>query len=104
MRFYDPRGSVVRLDGRDIREYAPAWVRRQIGVVSQEPVLFSSSIHENVTYSKPEATTKEIERVLRMSHIWDKLQSVAFPEKLLTEVGEVHCVRIPGNRSVRASA
>jgi ABC-type multidrug transport system fused ATPase/permease subunit len=52
-RFYDPQQGRVTLDGRDIRELDPSWLRRQIGIVAQEPVLFSSSIKENIRYGKP---------------------------------------------------
>jgi ATP-binding cassette, subfamily B, bacterial len=60
MRFYDPNQGQVLLDGRDVREYRIADLRRQFSVVLQEPVLFGASIAENIAYGKPDATDQEI--------------------------------------------
>jgi len=60
MRFYDPTSGQVLLDGRDLREYRIADLRRQFSVVLQEPVLFAASIAENIAYGKPDATDAEI--------------------------------------------
>src|SRR5207237_8137875 len=60
MRFYDPTSGQVLLDGVDIREYRIADLRRQFGVVLQEPVLFGASIAENIAYGKPDASDEEI--------------------------------------------
>ena len=49
-RFYDPSFGAIMLDGIDLREINIAWLRRQIGVVSQEPVLFDISIRDNISY------------------------------------------------------
>ncbi|KAA0173835.1 hypothetical protein FNF27_04592 [Cafeteria roenbergensis] len=53
MRFYDPQSGVVLLDGKDIKEYDVAWLRSQMGLVSQEPSLFSTSIEENIALGLP---------------------------------------------------
>ena len=60
MRFYDPVAGQVLLDGRDIREYRIADLRRQFSVVLQEPLLFVASIAENIAYGEPNATDAEI--------------------------------------------
>lgn len=60
MRFYDPHQGQVLLDGRDVREYKIADLRRQFSVVLQEPVLFAASIAENIAYGKPDASDQEI--------------------------------------------
>jgi ATP-binding cassette subfamily B protein len=60
MRFYDPTQGEVLLDGRDLREYRIADLRRQFSVVLQEPVLFGASIAENIAYGKPDANDQEI--------------------------------------------
>ncbi len=60
MRFYDPNQGQVLLDGRDLRDYRIADLRRQFSVVLQEPVLFGASIAENIAYGKPDATDQEI--------------------------------------------
>jgi ATP-binding cassette subfamily B (MDR/TAP) protein 1 len=49
-RFYDPTSGIVRLDGRDIRDLNVKWLRSQIGLVSQEPTLFATTIRQNVAY------------------------------------------------------
>ncbi len=59
-RFYDPLAGAVLLDGRDLREYNLRWLRSQMGLVSQEPLLFSASIIENIRYGKPDATMDEV--------------------------------------------
>jgi ATP-binding cassette, subfamily B, bacterial len=60
MRFYDPTHGQVLLDGRDLREYRIADLRRQFAVVLQEPVLFAASIAENIAYGKPDASDEQI--------------------------------------------
>lgn len=60
MRFYDPQDGQVLLDDRDVREYALSDLRRQFSVVLQEPVLFATSISENIAYGRPGATDEEI--------------------------------------------
>jgi ATP-binding cassette, subfamily B, bacterial len=60
MRFYDPTSGQVLLDGKDLREYRIADLRRQFSVVLQEPVLFAASIAENIAYGKPNARDEEI--------------------------------------------
>ena len=51
-RFYDPDAGHIFLDGEDIRSYQLAWLRRQMGMVGQEPVLFNESIRANIAYGK----------------------------------------------------
>ncbi|KAL2644761.1 hypothetical protein R1flu_012348 [Riccia fluitans] len=60
-RFYDPQNGQVLLDGVDIRKLQLKWLRSQIALVSQEPVLFATSIRENIRYGKEDATHEEIE-------------------------------------------
>ncbi|GAA4744237.1 ABC transporter ATP-binding protein [Flavisolibacter ginsenosidimutans] len=60
MRFYDPALGQIVLDGKDIRDYKLVDYRKQFSLVLQEPVLFSTSIYENIKYGKPEATETEI--------------------------------------------
>ena len=60
MRFYDPSEGTVLLDGTGIQKYRIADLRRQFGVVLQEPVLFAASIAENIAYGKPDASDAEI--------------------------------------------
>lgn len=60
-RFYDVKGGSVNLDGHDIKTLDPSWLRRRaLGLISQEPVLFGTSIMENIRYGKPDATDEEV--------------------------------------------
>jgi ABC-type multidrug transport system fused ATPase/permease subunit len=59
-RFYDPEGGQVLIDGVDLRELDPKWYHRQVAIVSQEPILFSGSIKENIMYGKMDATDAEV--------------------------------------------
>lgn len=59
-RFYDPQAGEVLIDGVDIRSLRLGWIREKIGLVSQEPLLFATSIRENIVYGREDATTEEI--------------------------------------------
>jgi ABC-type multidrug transport system fused ATPase/permease subunit len=59
-RFYDPRVGAVRVDGHDLRDVRLASYRRQLGVVLQDPFLFSGTIADNVRFARPEATDAEV--------------------------------------------
>ena len=85
-RLYDPSAGRVALDGRDLRELDPAWLRAQIGVVPQEPVLFSASIEENVRYGRPGASHDDVVLACRAAHADGFVR--AFPEGYATRVGE----------------
>jgi ATP-binding cassette subfamily B protein len=86
MRFYDPSAGAVLLDGIDIREYRIADLRRQFGVVLQEPVLFAASIAENIAYGKPDACDEEIVDAARAAASHDFI--FALPDSYETQVGE----------------
>ena len=85
-RLYDPTSGRLTLDGEDVRDLDPAWLRRLVGVVSQEPVLFSTTIADNVRYGRPEATDSEVREALRAANAESFVAS--FPEGLATRVGE----------------
>jgi ATP-binding cassette subfamily B protein len=59
-RFYDPNAGAILLDGVDLREYKLADLRNQFGIVLQEPVLFSTSIAENIAYARPGARWRDV--------------------------------------------
>jgi ATP-binding cassette subfamily B (MDR/TAP) protein 1 len=67
-RFYDPRSGSVLLDGVDIRTLNVRWLRSQLGLVSQEPVLFIGTVEENIAYGKAGASRDEIEAAARMAN------------------------------------
>lgn len=86
MRFYDPARGQVLLDGRDLREYRIADLRRQFAVVLQEPVLFAASIAENIAYGKPDATDEEIVAAARAASSHEFIMNL--PEGYDTRAGE----------------
>jgi ATP-binding cassette subfamily B (MDR/TAP) protein 1 len=85
-RFYDPDSGVVRLDGVDLRELNVRWLRQQIGLVGQEPVLFSGTIADNIANGKPGATRAEVEAAARMANAHDFI--LEFRQGYETDVGE----------------
>ncbi|XP_076012161.1 ATP-binding cassette sub-family B member 10, mitochondrial [Genypterus blacodes] len=89
LRLYDPEAGVITIDGYDIRDLNPYWLRGHIGTVSQEPVLFSCSIRENIAYGAVETdcvSTEDIYRAARVANAYDFIQ--AFPKGFDTVVGE----------------
>jgi ATP-binding cassette subfamily B protein len=100
VRFYDPTAGAVRLDGRDLRDLDPRWLRRQIGVVSQEPILFSGTIAENVRYGRPDASDEEVEAAARAANAHEFV--VRFPDGYATRVGE-RGVQLSGGQKQRVA-
>ncbi|XP_063976286.1 ATP-binding cassette sub-family B member 10, mitochondrial-like [Diachasmimorpha longicaudata] len=86
LRLYDPNSGRVMLDGHDLRELDPIWVKRQIGFVSQEPVLFSGSIRENISYGREQASEEEIIEAARLANVLEFTQRMT--KGLDTVVGE----------------
>uniref|UniRef100_A0A6Q2YZ84 ATP-binding cassette sub-family B member 5 n=1 Tax=Esox lucius TaxID=8010 RepID=A0A6Q2YZ84_ESOLU len=85
-RFYDPDLGQITLDGHDIRTLNVKWLRENIGIVSQEPVLFGTTIAENIRYGKADATDEDIERAVKEANAYDFIAKL--PDKLNTMVGE----------------
>ena len=69
LRFYDVTGGAIRVDGVDVRRMALEAYRTQIGVVLQEPFLFSGTIRENIAYAKPDATMDEVIRAAELANV-----------------------------------
>ena len=67
-RFYDPSRGAIFLDGRDITTLNLSWLRRQIGLVAQEPVLFQGTVADNIAYGKEGATREEIEEAAKLAN------------------------------------
>ena len=84
-RFYDVLEGTISLDGTDIRQLNVKWLRKQIGVVSQEPKLFSTTIKENIRLSCPSASDDEVEAAARKANAHDFV--IKFPEGYDTQVG-----------------
>uniref|UniRef100_A0A673H438 Multidrug resistance protein 1-like n=1 Tax=Sinocyclocheilus rhinocerous TaxID=307959 RepID=A0A673H438_9TELE len=85
-RFYDPDSGEVTLDGHDIRSLNVCWLRENMGIVSQEPVLFGTTIAENIRYGREDATDEDIERAIKEANAYDFISKL--PDKLNTMVGE----------------
>jgi len=79
LRFYDPDQGSVTLDGTDIRELDPKWLRSQIGIVSQEPTLFAATIYDNIAYGNPLANFDDVRSLVfrRLSCEQPKIGSLA---------------------------
>ncbi|BDC52114.1 protein-tyrosine-phosphatase [Bryobacterales bacterium F-183] len=71
LRFYQPWSGVIRVDGRDIRDFDAPLYRRQIGAVLQDSLLFGSSIAENIAYGRPDAEHQQIEQAARQAAAHD---------------------------------
>jgi ABC transporter fused permease/ATP-binding protein len=99
-RLYDPNGGRILLDGKDLKSLDPEWLRQQIGVVAQEPLLFSSSIADNIRYGKQGATDAEIEAAARAANAHDFISR--FPDGYRTLVGE-RGVQLSGGQKQRVA-
>ncbi len=85
-RFYEPLSGEIQLDGHPLQSLKLNWLRNQIGIVSQEPILISTTILENIRYGKPEATEDEIRKAAAAANALEFIDS--FPEGMQTRVGE----------------
>ncbi len=99
-RFYDPQSGVVLFDGRDVRDLDPTWLRARVGVVAQEPVLFSTSVAENILYGRPDADAKDVEAAARAAYAHDFVSK--FPDGYKTLVGE-RGVQLSGGQKQRVA-
>jgi ATP-binding cassette subfamily B protein len=85
-RFYDVDSGVIEIDGQDIRDVTQESLRRAIGVVPQDTVLFNDTIYYNIAYGRPGAPPADIEEAARHAHIHDFIR--ALPDGYQTMVGE----------------
>lgn len=86
IRFYDPTSGAILLDGVDLREFRLADLRSQCALVLQEPVLFSTSIAENIAYARPDATEREIVEAAKAANAHEFITGL--PEGYETQVGD----------------
>ncbi|WP_035690686.1 ABC transporter transmembrane domain-containing protein [Azospirillum halopraeferens] len=98
LRFYDPQAGSVLVDGVDVRAADPQDVRRRIGLVAQDPVIFSADAWENIRYGRPDATDEEVRAAAEAAHALDFLE--ALPDGLSTFLGEKG-VRLSGGQRQR---
>ncbi|CAL5061863.1 unnamed protein product [Urochloa decumbens] len=85
-RFYDPSAGEVTLDGVDIRRLRLKWLRAQMGLVSQEPALFATSIWENIKFGKEDATEEEVTAAAKAANAHGFISQL--PRGYDTQVGE----------------
>ena len=98
MRFYDPTSGVVTLDGNDLRDYAPEKLRGAMGLVPQDPVIFSTSAADNIRYGRPEADDDSVRRAAIAAHAAEFLDRL--PQGFATHLGE-RGVRLSGGQRQR---
>ena len=96
LRLYDPARGGIAIDGLDASDYRRESLRREIGVVLQDTILFGASIRENITYGKPEATQTEVEEAAREACISDFIGGL--PDGYDTIMGERGCTLSGGQR------
>ncbi|MFK5979772.1 MAG: ABC transporter ATP-binding protein/permease [Rhizobiaceae bacterium] len=85
-RFYDISGGAITIDGSDIRDVKQKSLRKQVGMVPQDTVLFNESILYNIRYGRPGASDKEVERAAEMAQIGEFIRGL--PDGFHTQVGE----------------
>lgn len=100
MKFYNLKGGSIRIDGQDINSLNLTELRRNIGIVPQEVMLFGGTIRENISYGKPNATEDEIIQAARKANAYQFIQS--FPEGLDTVVGE-RGIKLSGGQRQRVA-
>ncbi|KAI3460732.1 hypothetical protein Pfo_017395 [Paulownia fortunei] len=99
-RFYDPQAGEVLIDGINLKELQLKWIRSKIGLVSQEPVLFTASIKDNIAYGKDGATTEEIRAAAELANAAKFIDKL--PQGLDTMVGE-HGTQLSGGQKQRVA-
>ena len=98
LRFYDIQSGCITLDGRDIRQYTLASLRRSIGIVQQDVFLFSDSIRENIAYGRPDATEQEIIEAAKLADAHEFIMKL--PDGYDSAIGE-RGVKLSGGQKQR---
>lgn len=86
LRFAHPDSGRILIDGQDLKNLHPRWLRQQVAVVSQDLFLFHDSILNNIRYSRPDATDEEVVTAAKMAGLHDEIMT--FPDGYNTTVGE----------------
>lgn len=97
-RFFDVTGGRILIDGTDIRQFAVADLRRQISIVTQEPILFNETVRDNIAYGRPGATEDQIEAAAKAAYAHDFI--LRFPNGYDTMIGELGA-RLSGGEKQR---
>lgn len=98
LRFYDVTGGAVKIDGLDIRNVTQASLRRQIGIVLQDTVLFSGSVAENIAFGNPQAAQAEIEAAAQVANVHEFITTL--PQGYATLLGERGATLSQGQRQL----
>jgi ATP-binding cassette, subfamily B, multidrug efflux pump len=102
LRFYDPQAGRVLIDGQDIKQVIQRSLRMQVGVVTQEPFLFSGTIMENIRYGRLDASDEDVIEAAKMANADSFIQSL--PNGYLTDTGERGKLLSQGQRQLIAIA
>lgn len=98
IRFYDPQQGTIKMDGLDIRDLSLKSIRSQMGIVSQDIILFNGSIRDNIVYGKLDATDDEITESAKATNAHDFIR--AFPNGYHSQIGE-RGVKLSGGQKQR---
>ena len=85
-RFYDPQQGSITIDKNDIKNYDQEFLRGELSIVPQECVLFDDTIYNNIKFSRPEATNKEVWQAIKFAQLDKTIKN--FPQQEKTVVGE----------------
>lgn len=100
LRFYSPQSGAIYLDGVDVSDVAIRDVRARIGLVPQDPAIFSQSLYENILYGRPEASEGEVWKAAEQAHLLDVIESL--PHGIHTLLG-TRGVRLSGGQKQRVA-
>ncbi len=100
MGIYSPTAGSLRVGGHDVTERGFGWLREQVGVVFQDAELFSGTLFENISYSRPEATQEEVETAARVANAHDFISS--FADGYQSEIGE-RGIKLSGGQKQRVA-
>ncbi|KAL8518275.1 hypothetical protein ACS0TY_009585 [Phlomoides rotata] len=95
-RFYDPVAGQILLDGRDLKSYNLRWLRNHLGLVQQEPIIFSTTIRENIIYARHNASEAEVKEAARIANAHHFISSL--PHGYDTHVGMRGVDLTPGQK------
>lgn len=99
-RFYDPSQGRICIDGQDISEVTQSSLRKHIGIVPQDTVLFNDTIYENIKYGQPNASEQQIQQAIEMANLAEFIENL--PDKGDTQVGE-RGLKLSGGEKQRVS-
>jgi ATP-binding cassette subfamily B protein len=100
LRFYDPEAGTVRFDGVPVKDADPAALRARIGLVPQEPVIFSGSVLENIRYGRPDATEDEVRTAAEAAAATEFIDTLS--DGMNSELGE-RGIRLSGGQRQRVA-